>query len=147
MHDDHYSFAEIVTGSHALEGVMALGIPIVAIVMGIGIGMLALVLDYRRKRDFFQLHHAERMAAIEKGLDVPPLPPELFEGRRPRTPANYLFRGLLWLLMGLSLGIAIFTSSHVMAGAVWGILPMSVGIANLLYYFLSARLAQPNVSP
>jgi len=36
-------------------------------------------LDFRKKRELFQLHHAERMAAIEKGIDLPasndPRPP------------------------------------------------------------------------
>ena len=41
--------------------VIAVMIPIVAIVMGVGIGMLALFLDYRKKRDMFALHHKERL--------------------------------------------------------------------------------------
>ena len=140
---DHYSFAQTVTGSHALEGVLALTIPIVAIVMGVGIGMVRLWLDYRRKRDLLQLHHAERMVAIEKGIDLPPLPAEILSGGRHSTPGAYLYRGLVWLSLGLAIAIAIFTSSRSIGSAIWGLLPMSIGIANLLYYFLSARVAPP----
>jgi hypothetical protein len=43
-------------------------LPIVAIVLGIG--MLALWFDCRKKRVFFEWHHKERMAAIEKGMEV-----------------------------------------------------------------------------
>ena len=61
-------------------------------------------LDFFKKRSMFELHHQERMAAIEKGIEVPPLPPEFFQdrntGRRmARTPADHLFRGLRWLLL------------------------------------------------
>lgn len=51
-------------------------VPITAIVMGIGIAMLGMWLDYRKKSEIYALHHKERMAAIEKGMDVPFLPPE-----------------------------------------------------------------------
>ena len=59
--------------------VIAVMIPIVAIVMGIGIGMLSLFLDYRKKREMFAMHHKERLTAIDKGMEVPPLPPEFFQ--------------------------------------------------------------------
>ena len=53
--------------------------------MGLGVGMLKLYLDYRKKREVIQLHHAERMAAIDKGIELPSLPPNSFRiiaGRR-----------------------------------------------------------------
>ena len=66
--------------------VIAVMIPIVAIVMGIGIGMLSLYLDYRKKREMFAMHHKERLTAIDKGMEVAPLPPEFFQyNRRTRT--------------------------------------------------------------
>jgi len=89
----------------AIIGVL---VPIVAIVMGIGIAMLGLWFDFRKKREMFQLHHAERMAAIEKGIDVPPLPPEFFRDFKKRnvSPTVYLRRGLMWLLIGLAVTAA-----------------------------------------
>ena len=66
----------------AIIGVM---IPIVAIVMGVGIGMLSLFLDYRKKREMFAMHHKERLAAIDKGMEVPPLPAEFFQDTRRRV--------------------------------------------------------------
>ena len=47
--------------------IIAVMIPIVAIVMGVGIGMLSLFLDYRKKREMFALHHKERLAADRQG--------------------------------------------------------------------------------
>ena len=113
----------------AIIGVL---IPIVAIVMGIGIGMLKLALDYRNRREMFKLHHAERLAAIEKGVEVAPLPPEFFQTYRRPNPgrASTLRSGLIWLLVGCALCVALyFGSGH--EDAWWGLLPAAVGAANL----------------
>lgn len=123
-----------------MEQVVAF-IPIVAIVMGIGIAMLAMWLDYRKKRDIFQLHHSERMAAIDKGIDLPSLPPEFFADyrRRPLTPTDYLRRGLVWLLVGSAVAIAIFESGSPDFSWSWGLVPMAVGLAYLLFYGFTRR--------
>ena len=122
--------------------VIAVMIPIVAIVMGIGIGMLSLLLDYRKKREMFAMHHKERLAAIDKGMEVPPLPPEFFQdGRRnrARTSGDYLRRGLILLLVGVAITIALYdTMRH---NYLWGLVPAAVGVANLLFYYLEGRKA------
>jgi Domain of unknown function (DUF6249) len=117
---------------------IAVFIPIVAIVMGIGIGMLSIYFDYRKKQDMFALHHKERMAAIEKGMDVPPLPPEFFQdGRRsrPRTHGDFLRRGLVLLFVGAAVSAALYNTSR--DNFLWGLVPAAVGIAQLLYYYLA----------
>jgi hypothetical protein len=129
--------------------VLVFVVPIVAIVMGVGIGMLGMWLDYRKKREIFQLHHSERMAAIEKGVDVPPLPPEFFADyrRRPRTPSDYLRRGLVWLLLGVALTIALFESRDFELSWTWGLLPIAVGTAYLIFYGFtrgSTQAAEPD---
>ena len=120
---------------------LALFIPITAIVMGVGIGMLGLWLDYRKKRDIFELHHKERMAAIEKGMEVPPLPAGLFgDYRRRRTPSDYLSRGLVLLLLGIALVIALYMTPN--AGprvAFWGLIPAAIGLGNLIFYYIVGR--------
>ena len=120
---------------------LALFIPITAIVMGVGIGGLALWLDFRRKRDLFELHHKERMAAIERGMEVPPLPPELFRDyRRRRAPTDSLGRGLVLLLLGIALVIALYMSPS--AGprvAFWGLIPAAIGLGNLIFYYIVGR--------
>jgi hypothetical protein len=121
----------------AIIGVM---IPIVAIVMGIGIGMLSLFLDYRKKRDMFAMHHKERLAAIEKGMEVPPLPPEFFQdNRRVRVLGDYLRRGLILLLVGVAITIALFDTTR--RNYLWGLIPTAIGIANLAYYYFESRKA------
>lgn len=121
---------------------LGLLIPIIAIVMGIGVGMLALILDYRKKQEMFALHHKERLAAIEKGMEVPPLPPEFFQdgrGGRNRHPSEYLRRGLVLLFVGGAVSLALYQNERNMY--LWGLVPAAVGIAQLLFYLIAGRKA------
>ena len=118
--------------------IIAVMIPIVAIVMGVGIGMLGLFLDYRKKHAMFAMHHQERMAAIDKGIEVPPLPLEFFQDNRRRfSQADYLRRGLTLLLVGLVVTFALYDTLH--HDYLWGLIPVAMGVANLLFYYLAGR--------
>ena len=130
-----------------VASVLALVIPIVAIVFGIGVAMLGMWLDYRKKRELFQLHHAERMAAIEKGIDLPPLPPEFFQGRKhePRTPYTYLRRGLMWLLIGIAVTTALWGTHD--QEYWWGYVPVAVGVANLITFLVERRRTPDSNEP
>ena len=113
-------------------------IPLLSIFMGIGLAMLAIYLDFRKKRDMFAMHHKERLAAIEKGMEVPPLPPEFFQdGRRcrTRTPNDFLRRGLVLLFVGAAVCTALYNSQR--DAYLWGLVPAGIGIAQLLYYYLA----------
>ncbi len=116
--------------------ILSLMIPIVAIVFGIGVAMLGMWLDFRKKREMFRLHHAERMAAIEKGIDLPPLPPEFFQGERKheRTPYTYFRRGIMWLLIGIAVTAALWGTHE--GDFWWGLVPIAVGVANLFSYLV-----------
>jgi hypothetical protein len=117
---------------------IALLIPIIAIIMGIGMGMLAIYIDYRKKQEMFAMHHKERMAAIDKGMEVPPLPPEFFrDGRacRPRVHGDFLRRGLVLLFVGVAISAALYRTQHY--NYMWGLVPAAVGAAQLLYYYLA----------
>jgi multisubunit Na+/H+ antiporter MnhC subunit len=118
-----------------VNGILALTIPITAIVLGIGIGALSLWLDYRRKTALFELHHRERMAAIEKGIEVPPLPPELFTN--PRRNRDPLKSGLVWTLIGVAVCIAWYLEDK--DSWAWGLIPLAIGLANLIYVFIRRR--------
>lgn len=124
-----------------LKHILPFLIPIIAIVMGIGIGMLAIYLDYRKKRDLLELHHQERMAAIERGMELPPLPAALLQSERVvrhAVPGDYLRRGLVW--SGVGLGAAALMGSHYGAErATWGLIPLFVGLAYLIFFAADAR--------
>lgn len=120
-------------------GIVAVAIPIVAIVMGIGIGMLTVFLNYRKEKEMFALYHQERMAAIEKGIDLPPLPEAFFDqDRKPRSPHRGLAVGLVWLFIGLALLVALYFNDEGMV-ALYALIPVGVGLAYLIYYFVVGR--------
>jgi hypothetical protein len=120
----------------------AMMIPIISIVLGIGVAMLAIYLSYRKRRDMFALYHQERMAAIEKGVEVPPLPDALLtdDGKplRPYHPRRHLFRGLAWLFVGIGLGVALWaTVGH--DWALFSLVLIGIGLAHLIYYFVEGK--------
>lgn len=120
-------------------GIIAVSIPIVAIVMGIGIGMLTVYFNYRKRKEMFALYHQERMAAIEKGIDLPPLPDAFFaEDGKPRSPHRGLAVGLVWLFVGLALLVALYFN-HEGEAALYALIPVAVGIAYLIYYFVVGK--------
>ncbi len=123
-----------------LKHILPLLIPIIAIVMGIGMGMLGFWLDYQKKIRIFELHHKERMLAIERGMEVPVLPLELLQGsNKPKaTLAGSLRWGLVWLFLGVAIAIGhVFNDRS--DTAVWALMPIAVGLALLLYYSIMRR--------
>ena len=118
-------------------GVIGVFIPIVAIVMGIGIGMLSIWSEHKRKAQLLEQNHRERMHAIEKGIELPPLPPNLVGmglGNGPSTAsaAKSLRSGIMLVLIGVILFFAIDVAGG-RDGALFGLIPAAVGIANLVY--------------
>ncbi|HEX4050414.1 MAG TPA: DUF6249 domain-containing protein [Steroidobacteraceae bacterium] len=116
--------------------VLSLLIPILGIIMGIGFVMLAIYLDFLKKREILNAVHRERMAAIEKGMELPPLPPEIFRGRdrgRSRTPARTLERGLILIFIGIAVSVALWQTGK--NAAWWGLVPFGMGLA----YLISSR--------
>jgi hypothetical protein len=126
--------------------IVALLIPIVAIVMVFGTGMLSIYLNYRKRKDMFALYHQERMAAIEKGIDLPPVPQDFFQenGRSSRrSPHRVLLTGLVLLFVAPTLYFALhFTRTRTDAGgdaALFALIPGGIGAAYLIYYFTVGR--------
>jgi hypothetical protein len=121
-------------------------IPIVAIVMGIGMCMQAIYLKYRKQKEIFTMHHQERMAAIEKGIELPPLPEAFFgEDKQPhrphsphsRSPHRHLFIGLMCLFVGLTATLALHGEGD--PDYLYGLVPAGVGVAYLIFYFVAGR--------
>ena len=116
-------------------GVIGVFIPIVAIVMGIGIGMLSIWSEHKRKAQLLEQNHRERMHAIEKGIELPPLPPNLVgmsNGPSTASAAKSLRSGIMLVLVGIILFFAIGVAGG-NEGALFGLIPAAVGVANLVY--------------
>lgn len=118
---------------------IALVIPLVAIVMGVTIGMLALILSYKKRKDIYALYHQERMAAIEKGIELPPLPEALLaDDQRPYNPRRHLLYGLVWLFIGMGAGIGVYEAVDPY-WAFFALVPIGVGLAHLIYYAVEGK--------
>lgn len=123
------------------ESILALLIPIIAIVMGCSIPILLFLFEYLKKKQLYTAIHEERVAAINKGLDIPEYPPGLFDSRDEQPhPRRYLRRGLIWLFLGIAVSICLyFGAKGSPQRAVFGLIPFAVGLANLIYYRMESR--------
>jgi hypothetical protein len=123
--------------------ILSLLIPIIAIVMGCSIPLLAILVDYRKRRQIFALHHAERMAAIEKGIELPPLPEEFFKepvdkaGKPPSAHSDFGW-GLFWSLGGVALLAALYFDGRG-ASALYALIPVAIGLHYLIYYYVIGK--------
>jgi hypothetical protein len=115
-------------------------IPIVAIVMGIGIGMLSIWTEHKRKAQLLEQYHRERIVALEKGLPLPELDRKLvaLDDSQPPTAARAYRNGVMMLLIGIILyfGLEELLGSKF---SLFGLVPAAIGIANLLYGVLLQR--------
>jgi hypothetical protein len=121
--------------------ILALLIPIVAIILGFSVSMLSMTLDFRRKTEALKLYHAERMAAIEKGIELPPLPPGQFAqptGAIESLASRHRRNGLILFLLGISIMIPMWQMD---LGPVfwWALVPTAIGLALLLASVLEAN--------
>ena len=122
-------------------------IPLVAVTLGIGMAVVAIISKHRRQMQELDNRHKERMAAIDKGLDLPPDPvaeqaavaERLIVRRRPGS--NYLLRGLIWL----GVGIALVGSDSILGtgNRAFAWIAVAVGVAYLIYYGLEGRHEGP----
>lgn len=124
-------------------------IPIVAILMVFGTAMLAILVAFLKRRHMFALYHQERMAAIEKGIELPPLPQDFFQedGAKPKRPASHA--SLLWGLILVATGVTLYFPLHLVLMRVAGeadeawfaLVPVGIGLACLIYYAVVGRKA------
>lgn len=124
------------------EDIVALFIPITAIFMSLLIPIVFAIVDYKRRKDIVEANHKERLAAIERGMEIPALPESFYQSMKPARRSSYLLPGLIWLFVGIGLFVAL--------GAVagdevkyFGTIPAGVGLAFLIYYFVEGRRFPP----
>jgi hypothetical protein len=113
---------------------LALFIPIITIVLGVAIAIVWIVTAHRQKVQRFEMRHRERMAAIDKGLDLPADPVE------PETVKKT--GGLRSGLAGLLVGIVLYLALRAVADedvALFGLIPAAIGLANMVSYFIEGR--------
>jgi hypothetical protein len=117
-----------------VTALLALFIPILGIIMGVLIAIAVIFAAHRQKMQRNDMRHKERMAALEKGLEIPPEPVESDNGSKVST--------LRTGLTGLLVGMVLYFAPGAVAGsevALFGLIPAAIGLANLIFYFVEAR--------
>jgi hypothetical protein len=119
-------------------------IPIFGILFGVGGPVVIVVvwftLNYYKRRKLMELHHTERMAAIERGMEIPPLPIELIDGRSvPKRRRTALLPGLVWFFVGLAVVVGALIDRDEEIPVFIGLIPLGIGLAYLIYYFFEGR--------
>jgi hypothetical protein len=111
-------------------------------ILSVGVSLCALivwiVMSHRRRIHEVDCRHKERMAAIEKGLELPPEQPPPPEQKPVRS--RYLLRGLVWLGVGLAITFGGQEwLGFPLGGAGW--IAVAVGAAYLIFYFVEGYRA------
>jgi hypothetical protein len=120
------------------EDAIAILIPLTAIFMSLLIPIVFAIVDYRKRRDIVDANHRERMAAIERGMDLPALPESFYRSLKPARRSTYLLPGLIWLFVGIGIVLALGALADEDV-ALLGLIPAGVGLAFLIYYFVEGR--------
>lgn len=136
-----------------IRQILGLLIPITAIAGGLSIPIIYLITHYKKRQQLLEQNHKERLLALEKGIELPPIPVELltrdpFDDQTPARPGwddadRYLRTGIMWLFVGLALGAVVLIKNEP-ENAGWALIPIAVGLAKLLFYKMaSARAGSP----
>ncbi len=108
-------------------------IPILGVAGGMAIAIVAVIMAGKKK----ELHHRERLIAMEKGID---LPGEPVKEKRP-AHLSHRTRGLVMVAIGVTSTIGLWTTAGA-NGGVWGLVPLGIGVALLV----SSRLEKREVA-
>ena len=134
---------------HSFMGLMsAVIIPCVAIIGGISYAAYSMYLKVSRQRETLQMYHAERMAAIEKGIELPPLPPELLHDRYYGVNYQGEYRrwrrgsGVTLLFVGVAVTVAMWQANGDRSYW-WGLIIVAWGLGRLVSEFLATRGSPP----
>ncbi len=112
--------------------ILGVMIPLSAIILGISAGIVGIVAKHRQQVQRADLRHRERLAAMDKGLELPP------ELEQPIDRPRYLLKGLVWSFSGIGAYLALSAlagSEESMLAAI----PIAIGLAYLVYYFVQGR--------
>jgi hypothetical protein len=117
-------------GPEVVVPVVGMMVPIVALACGAVVVYLAL----RHGRQKRELLSRERLAAIEKGLEVP-----LLDIPEPRHDESPLQSALVVLGVGIAVTFALWLLMGTHSPWAFGLIPAFVGVAKLIHWFAGGR--------
>ena len=121
-----------------MEDVLALLIPIIAIVFSLSIPIFGMYFKYKSAL----ARRKERMLAIEKGVEIPP-DPQISDQEHSTphsTPLDTLRRALILLGVGIALTIFSYIADKYTGWIMGGGLIFSfIGIALLIWFFIARK--------
>ena len=125
--------------------IIGVSIPVIAILAGISVAIVAMLSNHRQRLQRADLRHRERMAAIEKGLELPPDPPDV----DPKAVDDHRFlrHGLVLFAIGATVTAAMIQIPDPNIPWLFGFIPASIGIAYLAYYAIRTRAAASGTPP
>ena len=133
---------------HSFSGLFYAVIPIVAIIGGISYAAFSMYLRVHRQREALHMHHLERMAAIEKGIELPPLPPELLQDgydgdwHRGDYRRSRRGRGLTLIFIGAAVTLAMWQVNGDKSFW-WGFIIIAAGLGRLVSDYLETPRIRP----
>lgn len=119
-------------------------IAMTSIVMGLALPMLWVWCDYQKRKMLLTLCHQERLAALEKGLELPSFPPEAFEATNVSAKEGCgkdtsLISGLVWIAIAVGAGIFLYYSPRPFVHPTVAAIPLGIGLAYLICYGLEFK--------
>ncbi len=112
-------------------------IGLVAVVMSLGIPLGAMYTYYRVRK----LRSEERLAAIARGVEIP-MEPELTQAARSRRAGILLVSGALGYIITFGLIARIEAEPDTWVAAVFGIIPLAIGLGYFLDWSFIRREAR-----
>jgi hypothetical protein len=115
-------------------------IGLVSAAIALSIPIIYIVTRSRRLQRAMELMHAERMAAIERGMELPASALEMAGDQiaNLKKPRTALLPGLVWLFVGLAISVSRLSFEGGPPLMV-GLIPVGIGLAYLIYYFVEER--------
>jgi hypothetical protein len=117
----------------------------VSSILVLSIPIVYIVLRSRRTQKAMELVHAQRMAAIERGMELPPASLDFGLEQSSRSkPRTALLPGLMWFLAGLAVSGGSLATDGKGPPLFVTFIPVAIGLAYLIYYFAEERKGLPS---
>ena len=126
-------------------------LPFLIPIVGMFIPIAAFFFSYLQRRDLLRAWHEQRMAAIAKGIELPPLPFDPNDESRcsgsgnAANPNKNLLTGLILIGSGFGIGIFFRAIRPLIGIDIWtvGAIPALLGVAFVIYHFAGGRTTIP----